>query len=132
MIRAAARIAPRLERAESAQAADRLLRSVSGIGPWTSAEVRRVALGDPDAISIGDYHIPDLVAWALVGEPRADDARMIELLEPYRGAARAGPASAGGIGSPAPTLRAADRPSVDRRPLGGGPRQGYRQRKAGA
>jgi 3-methyladenine DNA glycosylase/8-oxoguanine DNA glycosylase len=44
-----------------------------------------VAWGDPDAISIGDYHIPNLVAWALAGEPRADDARMLELLEPYRG-----------------------------------------------
>jgi 3-methyladenine DNA glycosylase/8-oxoguanine DNA glycosylase len=85
VIRAAARLAPRLEAAASPAEADRLLRSVSGIGPWTSAEVRRVALGDPDAISIGDYHIPNLVAWALAGEARADDARMLELLEPYAG-----------------------------------------------
>jgi NAD(P)-dependent dehydrogenase (short-subunit alcohol dehydrogenase family) len=40
---------------------------------------------DPDAISVGDYHMPDTVAWALAGEPRADDARMLELLEPYLG-----------------------------------------------
>ncbi len=85
VIRAAARLAPRLEAMSSAPEADRLLRSIPGIGPWTSAEVRRVALGDPDAISIGDYHIPSLVAWALAGEPRADDARMLELLEPYAG-----------------------------------------------
>jgi 3-methyladenine DNA glycosylase/8-oxoguanine DNA glycosylase len=58
---------------------------VPGIGPWTLAEVTRVAFGDPDAISVGDYHVPNLVAWALAGEPRADDARMLELLEPYRG-----------------------------------------------
>jgi 3-methyladenine DNA glycosylase/8-oxoguanine DNA glycosylase len=45
----------------------------------------RVALGDPDAVSVGDYHIPSLVAWALAGERKADDARMLELLEPYRG-----------------------------------------------
>ena len=45
----------------------------------------RVAWGDPDAISVGDYHLPNLVAFALAGEPRADDARMLELLEPYRG-----------------------------------------------
>ena len=45
----------------------------------------RAAWGDPDAISVGDYHIPNLVAFALAGEPRGDDARMLELLEPYRG-----------------------------------------------
>ncbi len=43
------------------------------------------ALGDPDAVSVGDFHLPHLVSWALAGEPRADDARMLELLEPYRG-----------------------------------------------
>jgi 3-methyladenine DNA glycosylase/8-oxoguanine DNA glycosylase len=49
------------------------------------AETARVAFGDPDAVSVGDYHIPNLVAWALAGEPRGDDARMLSLLEPYRG-----------------------------------------------
>jgi 3-methyladenine DNA glycosylase/8-oxoguanine DNA glycosylase len=44
-----------------------------------------VAFGDADAVSVGDYHLPNLVAYALAGEPRADDARMLELLEPYRG-----------------------------------------------
>jgi len=44
-----------------------------------------VALGDADAVSVGDYHLPNQVAWALVGEPRADDARMLELLAPWRG-----------------------------------------------
>jgi 3-methyladenine DNA glycosylase/8-oxoguanine DNA glycosylase len=62
-----------------------LLARVRGIGPWTVAEVTRVAYGDPDALSVGDYHIPSVVAWALVREPKADDARMLELLEPYRG-----------------------------------------------
>ena len=61
------------------------LQSIPGIGPWTAAEATRTALGDPDAVSVGDAHLPDLVAWALAGEPRADDARMLELLEPYRG-----------------------------------------------
>ena len=45
----------------------------------------RIAFGDPDAISVGDYHLPNVVAWALAREPRADDAHMLELLEPYRG-----------------------------------------------
>jgi 3-methyladenine DNA glycosylase/8-oxoguanine DNA glycosylase len=45
----------------------------------------RSAFGDPDAVSVGDYHVPDTVAWALARERRADDERMLELLEPYRG-----------------------------------------------
>ncbi len=61
------------------------LTAVPGIGPWTAAEVGVRALGDPDAVSVGDFHLPNLVAYALAGEPRADDTRMLELLEPYRG-----------------------------------------------
>jgi hypothetical protein len=61
------------------------LMSVPGIGPWTAGEVGVRALGDVDAVSVGDFHLPNLVAFALTGEPRATDARMLELLEPYRG-----------------------------------------------
>jgi len=60
------------------------LSSVHGIGPWTVAEVARIALGDADAVSVGDYHVPNIVAWALAREPRGSDERMLELLEPYR------------------------------------------------
>ena len=60
------------------------LRSMPGIGAWTAAEVARLAFGDADAVSIGDFHVPHLVSWALAGEARGDDARMLELLEPYR------------------------------------------------
>jgi 3-methyladenine DNA glycosylase/8-oxoguanine DNA glycosylase len=63
----------------------RRLRALPGVGPWTAAEVGLRALGDPDAVSVGDYHLPSLVSWALAGESRADDARMLELLEPFRG-----------------------------------------------
>ena len=66
------------------QAQARLM-SIPGIGPWTAAEVAVRALGDPDAVSVGDFHLPNLVAWALAREPRGDDARMLELLEPWRG-----------------------------------------------
>ena len=55
-----------------------------GIGPWTVAEAARVALGDADAVSVGDFHLKHLVAWALAREPRGTDERMLELLEPYR------------------------------------------------
>jgi 3-methyladenine DNA glycosylase/8-oxoguanine DNA glycosylase len=61
------------------------LRSVPGIGPWTAAEVAVRALGDPDAVSVGDFHLPNLVSWALAGEPRGTDERMLELLAPYAG-----------------------------------------------
>jgi 3-methyladenine DNA glycosylase/8-oxoguanine DNA glycosylase len=65
--------------------AKRFLGALPGVGPWTVAEVTRTALGDRDAVSVGDFHLPDLVCWTLAGEPRGDDARMLELLEPYRG-----------------------------------------------
>jgi 3-methyladenine DNA glycosylase/8-oxoguanine DNA glycosylase len=84
LIRHAAALAPRFEDASPAEVYARL-GAVPGIGPWTLAEVGRIAFGDPDAISVGDYHLPNLVAWALAREPRADDVRMLELLEPYRG-----------------------------------------------
>ena len=61
------------------------LEALPGVGPWTAAETVRVALGDPDAVSVGDFHLPDLVSWALAREARGDDRRMLELLEPYRG-----------------------------------------------
>lgn len=64
--------------------ADRRLRVVPGVRAWTAAEVRQRAHGDPDAVSVGDYHLPGLVGWALAGE-RADDAGMLELLAPYAG-----------------------------------------------
>jgi len=61
------------------------LEKLPGIGPWTSGVVMGGPLGDPDAVPIGDYHLANWVAWNLAGEPRADDARMMELLAPYPG-----------------------------------------------
>lgn len=62
----------------------RRLLAIRGVGPWTAGLVMGQAYGDRDAIPIGDYHLPNMVAWVLAREPRADDARMLELLEPYR------------------------------------------------
>ena len=86
-IRAAASRAARLEEAVGMVAADahRRLQAVPGVGPWTAAEVAIVALGDADAVSVGDYHLPHLVSWKLAGEPRGTDERMLELLAPYAG-----------------------------------------------
>jgi len=82
---AAARVASSLERAGAAShdEFDRRVRTIPGIGVWSSAEVRSRALGDPDAVSFGDYHIAKDVGWALVGAP-VDDDGLAELLEPFR------------------------------------------------
>ncbi|WP_242889329.1 DNA-3-methyladenine glycosylase family protein [Actinomadura litoris] len=76
----AARVAARLE----ADPAEARLRTLPGVGVWTAAETRQRAVGDPDAVSVGDYHVPGLVGWALIGR-KVDDAGMLELLEPYAG-----------------------------------------------
>jgi 3-methyladenine DNA glycosylase/8-oxoguanine DNA glycosylase len=86
-IRFAARHAHRLEEAAGfplPQAYERL-GAVPGVGAWTVATVAGAAFGDPDAVVVGDYHLPHLVSYALAGERRGTDERMIELLEPYRG-----------------------------------------------
>lgn len=87
VLRKLAALADRLESlaGRKPDQATRALQSLEGIGPWTAAEVARVALGDKDAVSVGDYHLPNLVSWALANQARGDDARMLELLEPYRG-----------------------------------------------
>ena len=82
---AAAQVAPRLEEAAGMPSAEaeRRLRAVPGIGVWTAAEVAQRALGDADAVSVGDFHLAQFVGWALVGRPLDDDG-MVELLEPWR------------------------------------------------
>jgi 3-methyladenine DNA glycosylase/8-oxoguanine DNA glycosylase len=76
-----------LEAAGSMAPADALhrLQLIPGIGVWTAAETARSAFGDPDAVSVGDYHVPNMVCWVLAREARGTDERMLELLEPYRG-----------------------------------------------
>jgi 3-methyladenine DNA glycosylase/8-oxoguanine DNA glycosylase len=59
-----------------------LLRKVPGIGVWTAAEVAQRAWGDPDAVSVGDLHIPSVIGWALLGHS-VDDAGMLAVLAPY-------------------------------------------------
>jgi 3-methyladenine DNA glycosylase/8-oxoguanine DNA glycosylase len=68
-----------------AEAFSEALLRYPGIGPWTVASVRARGLGDADAVIVGDYHLPNLISWFFAGEDRGDDARMLELLEPFRG-----------------------------------------------
>lgn len=82
----ALRVAERLEEAVSLPVADawRRLRAVPGIGVWTAAETLQRAIGDPDAVSFGDYHVAKDVGFALTGAP-ASDEEMERLLAPYAG-----------------------------------------------
>lgn len=64
--------------------ADTALRSLPGIGPWTAARARQQAHGDPDAWSVGDYHVGRAISFALCGEA-LDDEGCAELLAPYVG-----------------------------------------------
>ncbi|MEE6178991.1 DNA-3-methyladenine glycosylase family protein [Mycobacterium sp. 050134] len=74
-----------LERLTSrpAEQAREALTSLPGVGIWTAAETAQRAFGDADALSVGDYHVPKMIGWTLVGRP-VDDAGMLELLEPMR------------------------------------------------
>lgn len=65
--------------------AGRMLRLIPGIGVWTTGCVLGPAMGDTDAVPVGDYHVKNIIGWNLAGESRATDARMLELLEPYAG-----------------------------------------------
>ena len=77
-------VAPRLEEAGAMAPAEARARleKVQGVGVWTSAEVAQRAFGDADAVSVGDFHLPAAVGWALTGE-RTDDDGMLRLLAPY-------------------------------------------------
>lgn len=65
--------------------AEQRLRSIAGLGVWTAARVREAALGDPDAVPVGDASLKHLVSFVFTGERRGTDAQMVELLEPFRG-----------------------------------------------
>lgn len=86
-IRFAAGRAYRLEETVGMDIADarRRLAAFPGVGPWTTNNVAMLALGDPDAVSVGDYWLKHVVSFALTGEARGTDERMLELLEPWCG-----------------------------------------------
>ncbi|MEU1791578.1 DNA-3-methyladenine glycosylase 2 family protein [Streptomyces sparsogenes] len=83
----AVRAARRLEEAAAMDlpAASARLQAIPGIGPWTAAETLQRSNGTPDAITVGDLHLPRIIGYALTGERGTDDAAMLELLAPYAG-----------------------------------------------
>ncbi|WIB60365.1 DNA-3-methyladenine glycosylase 2 family protein [Curtobacterium sp. MCLR17_007] len=84
----AVRVAPAIERTlalgRGGSVVAARLQTIPGVGVWTAAETTQRSHGDPDSPSVGDFHVPALVGWALTGGP-VDDDGMLELLEPWRG-----------------------------------------------
>ncbi|GGR40973.1 3-methyladenine DNA glycosylase/8-oxoguanine DNA glycosylase [Nocardioides luteus] len=85
----AARVASAIERTVdlAGDEVERRLTTIPGIGEWTVAEVRQRALGDPDAVSFGDYHIAKDMGWALTNQTWSDDQlrEYLEKFRPHRG-----------------------------------------------
>ena len=86
-IRAAAGVARRLEECAQMAPADAMarLQLIPGIGVWTAAETVQRAIGHPDAVSVGDYRLPNMVVHLLTGQARGTDEQMLELLAPWAG-----------------------------------------------
>jgi len=86
-LRNIARHADRIHRwgTGSVAEAERGLRLIPGVGEWTVGSVLGHAMGHPDAVAVGDFHLKNLVAYALTGRARGTDAEMLDTLEPYRG-----------------------------------------------
>lgn len=78
-------VARQLERCAelSPEEAATRLRSVPGVGDWTAAEVGQRALGDADALSVGDYHLAGFIGHALFGV-KFDDRQLVAALEKWR------------------------------------------------
>ena len=67
--------------------------ALPGIGPWTAAEVAVRALGDPDAVSVGDFHLPEprgLRAGGRAAGRRRPDARAPRAVARRAGEGRSG------------------------------------------
>jgi 3-methyladenine DNA glycosylase/8-oxoguanine DNA glycosylase len=109
--------------------ADWKLRTVPGIGVWTSAEARQRAAGDPDAVSVGDYHLKNVVGWALAGRDRSTDEEMLALLEPFKGHRHRATRLIGlsrGNGTAGAARPAGSATGIARYGVGGPPRRGPR------
>jgi 3-methyladenine DNA glycosylase/8-oxoguanine DNA glycosylase len=86
-IRNAASVAARLEECVRLSPADAMarMRALAGVGEWTAAETLQRAIGHPDAVSVGDYHLKNWVVHFLTGRARGSDEEMVALLAPWAG-----------------------------------------------
>ncbi len=80
----ASRYAAKLDRcANDVAGAYTLMEKLPGVGVWTAAQVGHRALGDADALPLGDYHLGRMTGMALIGRPLAD-SEIEEFYEPFR------------------------------------------------
>jgi 3-methyladenine DNA glycosylase/8-oxoguanine DNA glycosylase len=63
----------------------RWLQLIDGVGPWTAGLTVGMALGHPDEIAVGDFHLKNTVVHALTGRERGTDDEMLHLLAPFVG-----------------------------------------------
>lgn len=63
----------------------RWMQLIEGVGPWTAGLTAGMALGHPDEIAVGDFHLKNTVVYAFTGRERGDDAEMLALLAPFAG-----------------------------------------------
>jgi 3-methyladenine DNA glycosylase/8-oxoguanine DNA glycosylase len=63
----------------------RWLQLIEGVGPWTAGLTAGMALGHPDEIAVGDFHLKNTVVFALTGRARGTDEEMLDLLTPFAG-----------------------------------------------
>lgn len=61
------------------------LSTIDGLSEGSIESAMLIAMGDADATPTGDQRRSREVGRVLAGEPHADDSRMLELLEPWRG-----------------------------------------------
>ena len=140
LLRRIAREAPRFEALGSGRAAPRRRRrgrggpgrgaaGPPGIGPWTAAEVTLRALGDPDAVSVGDAHLVE--RRGLRADRRARAARTSRCSSCSRRGPATAPASSGSSrrrGITPAALRPARRAARPRPGTSAGPRAVRRRR----
>ena len=69
---------------ETPAAAEAVLRRFPGIAAWSIAETLAISHGDPDQVSVGDFHLKHIVVHHLTGKDRGTDEEMLALLEPFR------------------------------------------------
>lgn len=62
-----------------------VLRHLRGIGPWTDGVFCGFGLGDPDAVVLGDLHMPNHFSKIMTGVPWGTDEQMLAGLAPYAG-----------------------------------------------
>ena len=61
-----------------------VLMAFPGIGVWSAAETLVISHGDPDQVSVGDFHVKHTVVHHMTGRNRGSDEEMLDLLEPFR------------------------------------------------